>query len=490
MDRIEYEAAAHAAITRRLPFQHEGEWYTTLEEVLDTFEPVRPAEAYEEAHTEALATEAARQAKADAIAERRAARAAQRAADDKWYREALAEYEEERDWWEKEYAADPATPAEQDLAHDLYAGDFLQGIRLQCPIHPGHLEPGARQYETVPTRPPGWLIREELDARSARLFGDGQSVDGPGCSLAVGEVQGGKEITHLFYSGVMNSVFGDRSSGKTWMALALAREFIERGEHVVWLNFEAMLGSSLKARLHAMGVEQGKVITYFHAYDRPDEAPAADREVGLVVIDAVDPCLSHMGKNTTNDSSAIDAMAKQYFYPYQATNPTVTGLTIDHVGNGNDKREAGSRRKQHYTQGVKYQLVSQEVSRKGTRGFAALLLRKDNNGEIPFNEGEDVAYVSLDSTHDVDAIAVRITAQAPLKANESVTEQTQRKSARRDALRFIREAGGVIERLDFNSKMTAAGHSLGNARTQLSALKKDELIAVDDEGVISLISAD
>jgi DNA-binding transcriptional ArsR family regulator len=438
-------------VWERLPFTANGITYTTIEEVLEDF--YTPEQA----------------------------------ADIEWYREALEEYERQRDYWEAEFEKDPPTEAEKELAQELYAAGYLDEINLECPLHPSAT--GSRDYEVKPTLPPGWLIRDAVAARSAHLFGDDQSAETAGCSLSVGKVQGGGKITHLFYDGVMNSVFGDRSAGKTWLALALAREFIERGEHVVWLNFEAMLGSTLRERLAAMGVELAKIAAYFHVYDRPDEAPATTMNVHLVVIDAVDPCLSHMGRNTLNDGAAVDEMAKRYFYPYQQVTPAVVGLTIDHIGNSNDKRESGSRRKQHYTQGVKYQMDSRVKSRKGTKGYSALMLRKDNNGEIPFEDGEDVAYVVLDSTRDADAIDVLITASEPLKANESVTEQTQRKSARTEILRIVREAGGVIDREEFNAKMKAAGYTLGNVRTQLSKLKDASLIAAEDD-VISMIAAD
>ncbi|MEQ8143544.1 hypothetical protein [Streptomyces sp. OP7] len=438
-------------IWERLPFTLNGTAYTTLEEVLDDF--YTPEEAAEIA----------------------------------WYREALEKYERRRDYWEAEFDKDPPTEVEQELAQELYAAGYLNEIKLECPLHPGDTD--SREYQVKPVLPPGWLIREAVAERSSRMFGDDQSTETAGCSLSVGKVQGSGKITHLFYDGVMNSVFGDRSAGKTWLALALAREFIENGEHVVWLNFEAMLGSSLRARLAAMGVELAKIAAYFHVYDRPDEAPAADMNVGLVVIDAVDPCLSHMGRNTLNDGAAVDEMAKRYFYPYRKETPGVVGLTIDHIGNSNDKRESGSRRKQHYTQGVKYQMESRVKSRKGTKGYSALMLRKDNSGEVPFEDGEDVAYVVLDSTRDAEAIDVLITASEPLRANESVTEQTQRKSARTEVLRIVREAGGVIDRDEFNAKMKAAGYTLGNVRTQLSKLKDASLIAVEED-VISMISAD
>ncbi|WP_405860160.1 AAA family ATPase [Streptomyces sp. NBC_01515] len=443
----------------RLPLVLNGTAYLTVDEVLEDFEMPEDERVTEQVN-----------------------------ADREWYSEALADYEEERANWEVSYEEDPPTQAEQDLAQGLYAAGYLDDIKLECPINPAALGLGVREYEVRPTLPPGWRIRKALAQRSAEMFGDDQSKESAGCSLAVGVVQGGGRIAHLFYDSVVNSVFGDRSAGKTWLALALAREFIERGEHVVWLNFEAMLGSSLRARLAAMGVEQAKVAAYFHVYDRPDEAPSHTLRVGLVVIDAVDPCLGHNDWNTTNDSSAIDKMAKRYFYPYQETNPKVTGLTIDHIGNNEKTREAGSRRKQHYTQGVKYLVASRTKSRKGTKGYSALILSKDNNGEVPFDDAEDVAYFVLDSTRDAERIDVLISAHAPLKANESVTEQTQRKSARSEALRIIREAG-VIDRDDFNAKMVAAGYSLGNVRTQVSALKRDNLISIEDD-VVSMVSAD
>ncbi|MFI9757632.1 hypothetical protein ACIHFB_06785 [Streptomyces sp. NPDC051963] len=443
----------------RLPFSMNGTTYRTVDEVLQDFEMPEDERVAEQA-----------------------------TADRKWYREALAKYEAERANWEESYDEDPASEAEQKFAQDLYAAGYLDDIKLNRPLNPAQLGLGVREYEVCPTLPPGWRIRDALAQRSAEMFGDDQSAESAGCSLTVGAVLGGGKISHLFYDSVVNSIFGDRSAGKTWLALALAREFIERGEHVIWLNFEAMLGSSLRARLTAMGVEEARVAAYFHVYDRPDEAQSHTLRVGLVVIDAVDPCLGHNDWNTTNDSSAIDKMAKRYFYPYQETNPSVTGLTIDHIGNTEKTRESGSRRKQHYTQGVKYLMTSRAKSRKGTKGYSALVLSKDNNGEVPFDDAEDVAYVVLDSTRDAERIDVLISAHAPLKANESVTEQTQRKSARSEALRIIREAG-VIDREDFNEKMKAAGYSLGNVRTQLSALKKDHLITVDDD-VISIETSD
>ncbi|MGV9237994.1 hypothetical protein [Streptomyces nigra] len=402
------------------------------------------------------------------------------------YQEAMGEYEAACKMLRDEYETDPLTPEEWKNAKRLFHAGYLNHCIVWRPFINDAGEVDGTAERIPPSRTALLSAAAEM---SFELFGDDQGSYDGGMELNAGEIQNADKMTHLFYSGVMNSIFGDRSAGKTWLALALARDFIQRGQHVAWLNFEAMLGSSLRGRLRAMGVEESTIATYFHAYDRPDEAPAPDEMVGLVIIDAVDPCLSHMGRNTLNDGAAVDEMAKRYFYPYQEMNPYVTGLSIDHVGNSNDKRESGSRRKQHYTQGVKYLMASRIKSRKGTKGYAALALVKDNNGEVPFDDGQEVAYVALDSTHDVEHIDVLITAVEPLGRSESVAEQTQRKSARTDALRIIREAGGVIDRDEYNTKMQAAGYTLNNARTQLSRLKSDHLITVE-ENVISVISTD
>ncbi|RNL83210.1 hypothetical protein [Halostreptopolyspora alba] len=78
-----------------------------------------------------------------------------------------------------------------------------------------------------------------------------------------------------------------------------------------------------------------------------------------------------------------------YFDPFKEVNPA--GYHDRPCWHDATSREAGTKREDSITQGVKYRLSQRARSRAGTRGDSELRMRKDNNRAIDASDGEPVA---------------------------------------------------------------------------------------------------
>jgi len=195
----------------------------------------------------------------------------------------------------------------------------------------------------------------------------------------------------LLYPGMVNTIQGEPTSGKSWLALMACCEEITDGNHVLYLDFEADK-RSVGARLRALGLTTEEIGERFH-YVRPEErmgkaARARLREhletlkPSLVVIDGVAEALALEGYKE-NDSGDI-ATFRNRLSRVCATSGAVV-LEIDHVVKAKGKQgldPRGSGTKRGGVQGASY-IATVDRGKgfmRGKSGVGRLTVAKDRHG--------------------------------------------------------------------------------------------------------------
>lgn len=424
----------------RLPLVLNGTFYTTVEEVLEDFDMPEDERVV---------------------------------ADREWYREAMEEYE--REWEEWKQASDEDPPSKEDLetAQVLWDHGYLKPIRLELPV----LQSGVKEVIETPAPPPKWLIEEEAK-NFARVEMGVEQIDDSPSELGVGRLSD-EPTKALFYTGMDNSIFGPGDAFKTWLACCVAMEAILQRRHVAWFNFEARSPLPPRSRLISMGVPASKVDMYFHFYDHPSQTPRMKFQVSLVIIDALNPAIRHLGLNSTSDPGGPDAVVAKFIKPLRDRNSMLTSVIIDHTNKSNDKDEGGHARKHQFTQAAKYRLNLVKRSARGSKGYAKIFLAKDNGGMVIPNDDLGVAYISVDSSHVEDATDVQIVSELPLGRSETRSQRVEKQSAKSVALAILRDQQ-PISRNDWNTAMEKAGIKSGDSRRRAVADLKREGVAVQN----------
>ncbi|MER7234033.1 AAA family ATPase [Streptomyces olivaceus] len=196
----------------------------------------------------------------------------------------------------------------------------------------------------------------------------------------------------VFYLGKVNSVFGDSESGKTMFALVAAAQEMDRGNHVMMLDYEDD-AQAVTARLRALGASRDLIRTHFH-YLSPERGLddqaygrlrtfVADLEVRgewttMIIIDAVTEAMSVEGLDGRNEN---DVAAWQQSLPKRLSGLGPAVVTIDHSPRGGG-REIGSQHKKSGITGVSYECSSVSPFVIGGKGKLRLRVAKDKIGSV------------------------------------------------------------------------------------------------------------
>jgi len=113
----------------------------------------------------------------------------------------------------------------------------------------------------------------------------------------------------LLYRGEVHSPAGEPESGKSWLVQHESVQLIERGERVLYLDFETAAPSVVE-RLLALGASAQAVVDHF-VYVRPDEPPTdariaelAEGRFALVVLDGVTEAYELLGLDPLSNRDA------------------------------------------------------------------------------------------------------------------------------------------------------------------------------------------
>lgn len=161
----------------------------------------------------------------------------------------------------------------------------------------------------------------------------------------------------LIYPARMHSIAGESECGKTWLALYVAREFIETnppfplavqkalgipGRMVLYLDYDDD-EPSVRQKMHAFGIDDNRV-TYKASPATEDfaEQPwnrwlkfnrAGLSPFGLLIIDNVTAAMESMGLNDTLNKDVATWLRQ---FPKPIASKGITVLMLDHVTKAND----------------------------------------------------------------------------------------------------------------------------------------------------------
>jgi hypothetical protein len=246
---------------------------------------------------------------------------------------------------------------------------------------------------------------------------------------------------HLVYRGKAHSFIGESESLKTWAALAVVRDFMRRGETVLYLDFESD-PLSMMARLRGIGVNP---LGGGFVYVRPDEplrgrAAADFAEAGeyfrpsLVVIDGV---TEFMAIHRWDINDAADTANAQNLI-LRRWPGAMTTLQVDHVAKGGGTA-LGSQHKRAGIDGASYRFEPKTSAGVGGVSVAKVYVAKDREGLVLPNVRQPSRFLGefrLDSS--VEPWRVEIVSP---EAIEELAAQTRRERAEdlfERALAFIR----------------------------------------------------
>ncbi|WP_367575299.1 AAA family ATPase [Streptomyces griseoaurantiacus] len=195
----------------------------------------------------------------------------------------------------------------------------------------------------------------------------------------------------LFYPGRTHWVAAESESGKTWFALLACRQEIERGNAVVYVDFEDD-AAGVVGRLLTLGADPEQVAARF-LYVRPDGRPSEvdaaafveqlrAARPSLAVVDGVTEAMSLFGLDPLKLDD-VPRFTRQMIRPLVLAGAAVVAL--DHVVKAADSRgryAIGSAHKLNGLNGAMYVLETVQRIRVGETGRSRVRVSKDRPAGI------------------------------------------------------------------------------------------------------------
>jgi hypothetical protein len=250
----------------------------------------------------------------------------------------------------------------------------------------------------------------------------------------------------LLYRSKPHVLHGDSYSGKTWCALCIAKQVLDAGGAVLYLDFEDD-AKGIGERLIRMGVQRDLIAgpTKRFDYVRPERSLDNDDErehfdallnnrYEYAVIDGVTESMSFEGLNLM---LGADVASWQAMLPRAiATRTGAAVLCIDHDVKDTEKRNGapiGSERKVSGVDGCVFVMQGAEPFMDGKVGAAVLRVGKDRHGEVnkhgvnydAKSRTHVLAHFELDSTEEGTSSA-RLTVPSTPPPEETDDEKTER----------------------------------------------------------------
>lgn len=271
---------------------------------------------------------------------------------------------------------------QRQAIRDLTAA--LQRVRVASPVDADDVV--ATAVEQLGTR------RAVTEKRSSWSAVDLEQVlDGTFCppQPTVGRRDDG---VGLFYPGRVHSVSAESEAGKSWFALLAARGELDRGESVLYLDFEDDEGGVV-GRLLALGASPDVIRARF-AYVRPDEAVHLGRNRAVLadLVERLDPSLAILDGVTeamtlhglelidNSDIARFGAMLPRWLAD---RGPAVASL--DHVtksSEGRGRYSIGGQHKLAGLNGAAYVLENRQPFGVGVTGRSTVYIAKDRPAQL------------------------------------------------------------------------------------------------------------
>lgn len=218
----------------------------------------------------------------------------------------------------------------------------------------------------------------------------------------------------LFYPGMVNGVAGESGAGKSWVALVCCAQEIWKQNHVVYVDYEADVGSVVH-RLLDIGVDKDHVREFFH-YVHPYEKMTEEgkeffidglvvaTQPSLVVIDSTGESMAMEGTKPNDDDDVADWF-RLVANPIARRGPAV--LLLDHTVKSQEGGlwPIGSQRKRAAIS-TQYILRIDQPYDRDTSGGSNLICAKDRHGNYSFARLVCRLAVSVEDGLDVSLIDV------------------------------------------------------------------------------------
>jgi hypothetical protein len=217
--------------------------------------------------------------------------------------------------------------------------------------------------------------------------------------------------TALFYAGLVNGVFGDPESGKTWLAQIAIVEALNAGQAAAMIDVDHNGPDHTAARLMLLGARMEHLadpdrFRYYEPEDGEQLRAAVDdvveRRPAVMVLDSLGEVFPMLGVKT-NEGDEITAALRLV-----CTRPAAAGtcvIHIDHLPKGADARATGfaigSIAKKRSIRGAYLRVEARTQPAPGAVGRMSLLIEKDTNGTLRKTSGSSFAGTfTLDSSED------------------------------------------------------------------------------------------
>jgi len=195
----------------------------------------------------------------------------------------------------------------------------------------------------------------------------------------------------LFYPGRVNGIQGESEAGKSWVALISCLTEINRGNHVVYLDFEDS-EEGVVSRMLLIGATPKDLAAQFH-YVRPGTTPTpaalkafiariGDLGPSLIVVDGVTEAMVMLGLEL-KENTEIAKFGRMLLRPLADTGAAV--VPLDHVVKNNESRgryALGGVHKLNAVDGVQYMLEAVRPFGINTEGRSRLRVAKDRPAQI------------------------------------------------------------------------------------------------------------
>lgn len=309
--------------------------------------------------------------------------------------------------------SDPTRPATQDFASTMTDGTAALAAQP---------DPADDQTQPESTRPDrtSWWPRDLAPVLS------GEQTEPPPTVLRRADGQA------LWYAGKINGLIGESESGKTWVALLAVAQELERGNRVLYLDFEDA-APGIVGRLTALGSTHDDIARCLDYSDPAESLHHAasgdlgelllDRTYSLIVVDGFNAAMTLLGLDLMSNTD-VTKFFQLLLKPLAKTGSAVA--YVDHIGKNaadDSKGGIGAQAKRAMTTGCVIKVKVGEPFGRGMTGRLHMGVDKDRAGHVrgSSGSGRDAGTAQLVS----DGLHVSVTLEAP-----NMATRTQRRDGR------------------------------------------------------------
>ena len=287
------------------------------------------------------------------------------------------------------------SPTHKDISDHLAAGHGLADLEaLYDSMEPNgwlHIEPLEDITQAPNPDENGWQL-QSLD----------QWLDGT-YEETIPTILERNDGHSLFYSGKINSIFGESGSGKTWVLMIALAQAITRGENTAYIDFEDR-PTTLVTRLRILGIGDDQIrahCTYAHPW-----AMATGQEIENLVQSLDQKEVTVLGIDSTGEALALaelnpnadEEVATWYReIPRRLADTGAGVILVDHAPKNTDHSKLhaiGSQRKKAALDGASYTVKCPEgfsIEPSDKAGRIEMHCAKDRHGTYP--NGSHVATI-------------------------------------------------------------------------------------------------